>query len=66
MRAFHLSCEFDFKGANLCTNSGVYLSREKAIEVLTKGFPFDLWSDYETISDLQEQKIFEIEEIEIE
>ena len=66
MRVFHLTCEFDFKGANLCTNSGVYLSQEKAIEVLTKGFPFDLWSDYGTISDLQEHDMFEIEEIEIE
>lgn len=66
MKVHHIVCEFDFKGANLCSNSGVYLSREKAVEVLTKGFPFDLWSDYETISDLQEHEMFEIEEIEIE
>lgn len=66
MKGYHLSCEFDFKGANLCSNSGVYLSREKAIEVLTNGFPFDEWIDYKTITDLEEAGMFEIEEIEIE
>jgi len=66
MKVYYLSCEFDFKGANLCSNSGVYLSREKAIEVLTKGFPFELWSDYESISDLEEHNMFDIEEVEVE
>lgn len=66
MKGYHLSCEYDFKGANLCTNSGVYLSRERALEVLTKGFPFDEWIDYKTITDLEEAGMFDIEEVEIE
>jgi hypothetical protein len=59
-------CEWDFEGANLCTNSGVYLSREKALEVLSKGFPFDSFGNCETVTDLEERDMFEIEEIEIE
>ena len=66
MRAFHLWCEYDFKGANLCSNSGVYLSKEKALAVLTEGFPFDLFGNCETVADLEERDMFEIEEIEIE
>ncbi len=66
MRAFHLSCEFDFEGANLCSNSGVYLSREKALDVLAEGFPFNEWTDYENLTDLEEDGMFEIEEVEIE
>lgn len=66
MKVHHLFCDYDFKGANLCSNSGVYLSREKALEVLTKGFPFEEWIDYETVADLWVAGMFEIEELEIE
>ncbi len=66
MKVYHLSCEYDFKGANLCSNSGVYLSKEKAIEVLTKGLPFDMWIGYKNITDLEEAGMFDIEEVEVE
>lgn len=66
IKLFYLSCEFDFEGANLCSNSGVYLSKEKAIAVLAEGFPFNEWIDYENLADLEEAGMFEIEEVEIE
>lgn len=41
MKGYYLRCDWDFKGANLCSNSGVYLSPEKAIEVFNSGVDFD-------------------------
>lgn len=66
MKVHHIVCEFDFEGANLCSNSGVYLSKEKALDVLAKGFPFNEWIGYENLTDLEEAGMFEIEEVEIE
>lgn len=76
MKGYHLSCDYDFKGANLCTNSGVYLSREKAEEVIVNGLDWDLVEDCVFSEDLQPEDktlqtllrygLAEIEEIEIE
>lgn len=70
MRAYHLSCEFDFKGANLCTNSGVYLSREKAEEVVVAGYDWSVEDDEEqperTLDWLLENELVWLEEIDIE
>ena len=69
MRAFHLSCEYDFKGANLCSNSGVYLSRDKAEEVIVAGYDWSV-DDEElperTLDWLLENDLVWLEEIEIE
>ena len=76
MRAFHLSCEYDFKGANLCSNSGVYLTYDKAEEVIVNGLDWDLVEDCVFSEDLQQEDktlstllrwgLAEIEELEID
>lgn len=70
MRAFHLSCGHDFKGANLCTNSGVYLSRKKAEEVIVAGYDWSVEDDEEqpehTLDWLLENALVWLEEIEID
>lgn len=59
MKAYHLYCEYSFEGANLCDNSGVYLSKEEAIKTLMEGLKQK--SFYELSED-----DWDIEEIEIE
>jgi hypothetical protein len=76
MKAYHLSCEHDFKGANLCSNSGIYLSREKAEEVIVSGldwglvedlvFSGDLLSEDRTLQTLLRYGLAELEEVEVE
>lgn len=69
MKGYHLSCEFDFKGANLCSNSGVYLSKEKAEEVIVAGYDWSVEEDEEqpeqTLDWLLENGLVWLEEIEI-
>ena len=68
MKGYHLSCEYDFKGANLCSNSGVYLSRDKAEEVIVAGYDWSV-DDEElperTLDWLLENDLVWLEEIEI-
>jgi hypothetical protein len=70
MKGYHLSCEYDFKGANICTNSGVYLSRKKAEEVIVAGYDWSVEDDEElpehTLDWLLENDLVWLEEIEIE
>ena len=70
MKAVHLSCEYDFKGANLCSNSGVYLSRKKAEEVIVAGYDWSVEDDEElperTLDWLLENDLVWLEEIDIE
>lgn len=70
MKGYHLSCEYDFKGANLCTNSGVYLSRQKAEEVIVTGYDWSVEDDEEqperTLDWLIDNDLVWFEEIEIE
>lgn len=42
MKLYHLTCDWDFKRANLCSNSGIYSSREKAEEVIVNGLDWNL------------------------
>lgn len=76
MKVYHLFCDYDFKGANTCSNSGVYLSRKKAEEVIINGLDWGLVEDCvfseglqpeaKTLSTLLSFGLAEIEEIEIE
>lgn len=70
MKVYHLSCEYDFKGANLCTNSGVYLSRDKAEEAIVAGYDWSVEDDEEpperTLDWLLDNGLVWLEEIEIE
>ena len=70
MKGYHLSCEYNFKGANLCSNSGVYLSRDKAEEVIVAGYDWSVEDDEElperTLDWLLENYLVWLEEIEIE
>ena len=60
MRVYHLWSEYQFEGANLCCNSGVYSSREKAVDTLVNGLQAGL-----VFEDLTEDD-WDIEELEIE
>ena len=73
MKAFHLTCEFDFKGANLCRNSGIYSSREKAEEVIVNGVDWNLIdngafiaSSERCLAALEKYDFVFVEEVEIE
>lgn len=70
MKLFHLSCDYDFKGANLCSNSGVYLSRERAEEVIVAGYDWFVEDDEDTpertLDWLLDNGLVWLEEIEIE
>ncbi len=60
MKVYHAWCEFNFSGANLTRNSGVYLSYDTALDTLMSTLdPVMLFEDMGS-SD------WEIEELEIE
>ena len=69
MKGYHLSCEYNFKGANLCSNSGVYLSRDKAEEVIVAGYDWSVEDDEElpehTLDWLLENELVWLEEVDI-
>lgn len=70
MKVYHLTCDWDFSGANLCSNSGVYLSKEKAEEVIVAGFVWDYLRNFShiehTLQWLLDKNFVWLEEVDID